>query len=150
MIDAQNEIARNVALRQLADAVGDADVDLSEDGVGDMRENAALIAEQILTGYAASFEWEVNDAGVAVRRVVLRGEWLVDPDIATRLSGAMVIVENDRERVGANAVRDALTALALELHDGPRVWTERALDGVRLDRVQAAVQRAAERLGLRL
>lgn len=75
-----DELARNAARNALADIVGAAAVDLTEDGVGNTEENAGRIADEIVATHSTRWEHDVNDAGVTVRRYVLRGAWEVDAE----------------------------------------------------------------------
>lgn len=75
-----DELARNAARNDLRDLVAASSVDLTEDGVGSPEENAGRIADQIVAAHAVRWEHDVNDAGVTVRRYVLRGAWEVDAE----------------------------------------------------------------------
>jgi hypothetical protein len=44
---------------------------------------AESIAEAVMDAHTVTWERDVNEHGVAVRRYVLRGEWEVDPEVAT-------------------------------------------------------------------
>lgn len=75
-----DELARNAARNALADIVAASPVDLNEDGVGSTEENAGRIADLIAATHSVRWEHDVNDAGVTVRRYVLRGAWEVDAE----------------------------------------------------------------------
>lgn len=67
-----DEIARNVALHAIADHIR------CEDSDADGQYCASRLLDDIIT--SVTWERDVNSAGVPVRRYVLRGEWLVDPE----------------------------------------------------------------------
>jgi hypothetical protein len=64
-------MAENAARNALTEVIG---------GAG-----GKYIAASVLSCHVATWERDVNSAGVPVRRYVLRSEWLVDPDAITEL-----------------------------------------------------------------
>jgi hypothetical protein len=72
-----DELARNVALHALADAIGAAGYAAYEMGADADPER---VANDILGTHTVTWERDINSAGVPVRRYVMRGEWTVDPE----------------------------------------------------------------------
>lgn len=68
-----DESARYAALHAIAHVIGRED-----DEVDDYRIADLILAEHV----SATWERDVNSAGVPVRRYVLRGPWEVDPEAA--------------------------------------------------------------------
>lgn len=128
-----DELARNAArngIRDMLDGGGG-------DGVSAGR--AGPVADHLARYHSVTFERDVNSAGVPVRRYAMRGEWVVDVDGLNAAETLPLATSPAQQRAVRSVVEAALTIIA----EGPRVWSETALDAVKIERVRGALRRAA-------
>jgi hypothetical protein len=71
-----DELARNAALNAITDVLFAAPINQASHAV------ASLNAAAVTWDHTVTWERDVNEHGVPVRRYVLRGAWEVDPEAA--------------------------------------------------------------------